>query len=45
MVGDSTAEHRETALEKGAEEAPGYEALKLAVKTSSKLAIWLSKKI
>jgi ubiquinone biosynthesis monooxygenase Coq7 len=38
-------EHRETALEKGAEEAPGYEALKLAVKTSSKLAIWLSKKI
>jgi len=38
-------EHRETALEKGAEEAPGYEALKLAVKTGSKLAIWLSKKI
>ncbi len=38
-------EHRDTALEKGAEEAPGYEALKAAVKTSSKLAIWLSKRI
>lgn len=38
-------EHRDTALENGAEQAPGYEALKLAVKTGSKLAIWLSKKI
>ena len=38
-------EHRDTALQKGAEDAPGYEVLKAAVKTGSKLAIWLSKKI
>lgn len=38
-------EHRDTALEKGAEQAPGYEALKLAVRAGSKLAIWLSKRI
>lgn len=38
-------EHRDTALQNGAEQAPGYEALKLAVKTGSKLAIWLSKRI
>jgi len=38
-------EHRDTALQKGAEDAPGYEVLKTAVKTGSKLAIWLSKKI
>lgn len=38
-------EHRDTALEKGAEEAPGYEVLKAAVKTGSKLAIWLSKRV
>lgn len=38
-------EHRDTALEKGAEEAPGYEVLKAAVKTGSKMAIWLSKRI
>ncbi len=38
-------EHRETALAHGAEQAPGYEVLKAAVKTGSKLAIWLSKKL
>ncbi|MGJ3260561.1 MAG: demethoxyubiquinone hydroxylase family protein [Rhodospirillales bacterium] len=38
-------EHRDTALEKGAEETPGYEVLKAAVKTGSKLAIWLSKRV
>lgn len=38
-------EHRDTALENGAELAPGYEALKVAVKTGSKLAIWLSKRV
>ncbi len=38
-------EHRDTALEKGAEEAPGYEALRMAVRTGSKLAIWLSKRV
>jgi len=38
-------EHRDTALQKGAEQAPGYEVLKAAVKTGSKMAIWLSKRI
>ncbi len=38
-------EHRDAALEKGAEQAPGYEVLKAAVKGGSKLAIWLSKRI
>lgn len=38
-------EHRDTALENGAEEAPGYEVLKAAVKTGSRIAIWLSKRI
>ena len=38
-------EHRETALGHGAEMAPGYEVLKAAVKTGSKLAIWLSKRV
>ena len=38
-------EHRDTALEKGAEETPGYEVLKGAVKTGSKIAIWLSKRV
>lgn len=38
-------EHRDTALGHGAEQAPGYEVLKAAVKTGSRLAIWLSKRI
>ncbi|MEX0694143.1 MAG: demethoxyubiquinone hydroxylase family protein [Rhodospirillales bacterium] len=38
-------EHRDTALEHGAEQAPGYAVLKATVKTGSRLAIWLSKKI
>jgi ubiquinone biosynthesis monooxygenase Coq7 len=38
-------EHRDTALANGAEQAPGYEGLKLAVRAGSKLAIWLSKRI
>jgi len=38
-------EHRDTALQNGAEEAPGYEALKLAVRAGSKVAIWLSKRV
>ncbi len=38
-------EHRATALENGAEDAPGYEVLKAAVKTGSRIAIWLSKRI
>jgi ubiquinone biosynthesis monooxygenase Coq7 len=38
-------EHRELGLAHGATETPGYEALKLVVKTGSKLAIWLSARI
>jgi len=39
------AEHREAALAAGAREAPGYAALTAAVKTASKLAIWLSERV
>ena len=38
-------EHRDTGLEHGAEQTPGYEVLKVAIKTGSKLAIWLSTRI
>jgi ubiquinone biosynthesis monooxygenase Coq7 len=38
-------EHHDKALEMGAEEAPGYELLKGAIKRGSKLAIWLSERI
>jgi ubiquinone biosynthesis monooxygenase Coq7 len=37
--------HRDTAIEQGAEEAPGYEMLTGAVKAGSRLAIWLSTRI
>lgn len=38
-------EHRDTALEHGAAQAPGYEVLSAAVKTGSRLAIWLSQRV
>ena len=38
-------EHRITGLEGGAEQTPGYEVLTTAIKTASKLAIWLSTRI
>jgi len=38
-------EHRDTALEHGAEQAPGYEGLSALVKTGSRLAIWLSERV
>ncbi len=37
--------HRDTAVEHGAEKAPGYELLTGAVKAGSRLAIWLSTRI
>jgi len=37
--------HRDTALERGAERAPGYLALSAVVKAGSKLAIWLSTRL
>jgi len=37
--------HRDTGLEHGAEQAPGYEVLSGAVKAGSRLAIWLSIRI
>ena len=38
-------EHRDTGLEHGAEQAPGYEGLSALVKTGSRMAIWLSERI
>jgi len=38
-------EHREIALAHGAEAAPAYPALSAAIKTASRLAIWLSTRI
>jgi ubiquinone biosynthesis monooxygenase Coq7 len=37
--------HRDTGLAHGAEQAPGYEVLSAAIKTGSRLAIWLSERI
>jgi len=39
------AAHQEEALNAGAEDAPGYEILSTAIKTGSRLAIWLSTRI
>ncbi|MGO1120328.1 demethoxyubiquinone hydroxylase family protein [Rhodovibrionaceae bacterium A322] len=38
-------EHRDIGLEQGAEEAPAYPLLSAAVKSGSRLAIWLSQRI
>ena len=37
--------HRETGLKHGAEAAPAYEVLRAAIKSGSRLAIWLSERI
>lgn len=37
--------HRDISLANGAEAAPGYEALSAAIKTGTRLAIWLSKRL
>ena len=37
-------EHRDIGLKEGAEQAPGYELLKGAIKTGSRLAIWLAER-
>ena len=37
-------EHRDTALQNGAKETPGYEPLTFAIKRVSRLAIWLSER-
>ncbi len=42
---DDELEHRDTGLQHGAQDAPGYEILTAAVKTGSRLAIWLSARI
>ena len=36
--------HRDIALDRGAEQAPGYELLTGAIKAGSRLAIWLAKR-
>lgn len=38
-------EHRDTAIDNGAEQAPGYEGLSALIKTGSRFAIWLSERI
>lgn len=38
-------EHRDTALARGAEQAPAYPVLSGAIKAGSRLAIWLSERI
>ncbi len=42
---EEEVEHRNTGLEHGAEETPGYFVLTQAIKKGSKLAIWLSERI
>jgi ubiquinone biosynthesis monooxygenase Coq7 len=37
--------HRDTALASGAQQAPGYEALTIAIKAGSRFAIWLSTRL
>ena len=37
--------HRDTGLAHGAAETPGYEPLSAAIKTGSRLAIWLSERV
>ncbi len=37
--------HRDVSLSHGAREAPGYEALSAAIRTGTRLAIWLAKRI
>ena len=38
-------QHRQTAIEHGATDAPGYELISAMVKTGSRLAIWLSERL
>jgi ubiquinone biosynthesis monooxygenase Coq7 len=38
-------EHRDEGLAHGAEQTPGYEALRTAIKAGSRLAIWLSTRV
>jgi ubiquinone biosynthesis monooxygenase Coq7 len=42
---EQEVEHRDTALAAGAKETPGYEALSAAIKSGSRLAIWLSERL
>ena len=37
--------HRDAAIEHGATETPGYELISAAIKTGSRLAIWLSERL
>ena len=37
--------HRDTGLAHGAAQTPGYEPLTAAIKTGSRLAIWLSERV
>ena len=39
------AMHRQVAIEHGATETPGYQLIAAAIKTGSRLAIWLSTRL
>ena len=42
---EEEVQHRDIALANGAEQAPGYPILSSAIKTGSRLAIWLSERV
>jgi 3-demethoxyubiquinol 3-hydroxylase len=42
---DDEIAHRDIALAQGAEETPGYDLISVAVKTGSRIAIWLSTRL
>ena len=42
---DEELEHRDIGLAHDAEQTPGYEALSAAIKTGSRMAIWLSERL
>ena len=42
---DDEIAHREIAMVRGAEDAPGYELICGAIKAGSRLAIWLSTRL
>lgn len=44
-IGEEEQDHRNTAINHGGQEAPGYGMLSSSIKTGTRLAIWLSERI
>ncbi|MBT4890343.1 MAG: demethoxyubiquinone hydroxylase family protein [Rhodospirillales bacterium] len=44
-IGEEEQEHRDTAINHGGQDAPGYDILSSTVKSGTRLAIWLSERI